>query len=99
MKISIDHTPGGVFCGLLWRSDVAALLCIQYPYPFVRVLIPFVSLFTDFCAYVTQTVPEQDHFITANEGNAVAMCAGYHLATGKTGMVYLQVWADVVSLV
>ncbi|XP_070199880.1 phosphonopyruvate decarboxylase-like [Littorina saxatilis] len=48
------------------------------------------SLLKDFCAFVTQTVPEQDHFITANEGNAVAMCAGYHLATGKTGLVYLQ---------
>ncbi|KAL8572766.1 hypothetical protein ACOMHN_030348 [Nucella lapillus] len=48
------------------------------------------SLLKDFCAYVTQTVPDQDHFITANEGNAVAMCTGYHLATGKTGLVYLQ---------
>lgn len=48
------------------------------------------SLLKDFCAYVTQTVPEQDHLITANEGNAVAMCTGYHLATGKTGLVYLQ---------
>ncbi len=28
--------------------------------------------------------------ITANEGNAVALAAGYHLATGKNSMVYLQ---------
>src|SRR4051812_30073694 len=31
-----------------------------------------------------------DHFITVNEGAAIAMAAGYHLATGKTGLVYLQ---------
>ncbi|XP_076450546.1 phosphonopyruvate decarboxylase-like isoform X3 [Babylonia areolata] len=48
------------------------------------------SLLKDFCAYVTKTAPEESHFITASEGNAVAMCTGYHLATGKTGMVYLQ---------
>ena len=28
--------------------------------------------------------------ITANEGSAVAMAAGYHMATGKNPMVYLQ---------
>lgn len=48
------------------------------------------SLLKDFCAYVTQTVPKQDHFITVNEGNAVAMCIGHHLATGRTGLVYFQ---------
>ncbi|MBO4915171.1 MAG: phosphonopyruvate decarboxylase [Oscillospiraceae bacterium] len=30
------------------------------------------------------------HVIAANEGNAVALAAGYHLATGKTAAVYLQ---------
>ena len=30
------------------------------------------------------------HVIAANEGNAVALAAGYHLATGKTGVVYMQ---------
>lgn len=30
------------------------------------------------------------HVIAANEGNAVALAAGYHLATGKTPVVYLQ---------
>jgi phosphonopyruvate decarboxylase len=33
---------------------------------------------------------EHSHHITANEGAALAMAAGYHLATGKTGLVYLQ---------
>lgn len=30
------------------------------------------------------------HIITANEGNAVALAAGYHLSTGKIPCVYLQ---------
>lgn len=32
----------------------------------------------------------KEHCIAANEGNAVAMAAGYYLATGKTPVVYLQ---------
>lgn len=32
----------------------------------------------------------QRHIIAANEGNAVALAAGYHLATGKTPVVYMQ---------
>ncbi len=32
----------------------------------------------------------QCHIIAANEGNAVALAAGYHLATGETPVVYLQ---------
>ena len=30
------------------------------------------------------------HMIAANEGSAAALAAGYHLATGKTPLVYLQ---------
>ena len=30
------------------------------------------------------------HVIAANEGNAAALASGYHLATGKTAVVYLQ---------
>ena len=30
------------------------------------------------------------HVIAANEGNAVALAAGYHLATGNVGVVYMQ---------
>lgn len=30
------------------------------------------------------------HIIAANEGNAIALAAGYHLATGKAPVVYLQ---------
>lgn len=35
-------------------------------------------------------VDPQHHIIAANEGNSVALAAGYHLATGKTAAVYLQ---------
>ncbi len=31
-----------------------------------------------------------NHMIAANEGNAVALAAGYHLATGKVPCVYMQ---------
>ena len=48
------------------------------------------SLLKEFCAYLTDTVPAQRHLIAANEGNAIALAAGYHLATGQTGLVYMQ---------
>lgn len=32
----------------------------------------------------------QHHIIAANEGNCVALAAGYHLATGKVPVVYMQ---------
>lgn len=30
------------------------------------------------------------HVVAANEGNAAAIAAGYHLATGKVPVVYMQ---------
>jgi len=48
------------------------------------------SLLKNFCAYVTDTAADEDHFISANEGSAVGLAAGYHLATGKIPMVYMQ---------
>lgn len=48
------------------------------------------SLLKDFCAYVTDHVPEPDHVIAANEGNAVAVAMGRFLGTGKPGLVYMQ---------
>ena len=48
------------------------------------------SLLRSFCAYVDDHGGPSKHVITANEGNAVALAAGYHLSTGKTGAVYLQ---------
>ena len=41
------------------------------------------SLLSDFCAYVTDASPAGKHVITANEGAAVGLAAGYYLATRK----------------
>lgn len=35
-------------------------------------------------------IDAKHHVITANEGNAAALAAGYHFATGKTPIVYMQ---------
>src|SRR5690554_1756386 len=48
------------------------------------------SLLKDFCAYVDDHGQPDKHTITANEGNAIAMASGYHMATGQCGIVYLQ---------
>ena len=48
------------------------------------------SLLKDFCACVADRVASNRHVITANEGNAVGMACGYHVATGRAGVVYLQ---------
>jgi len=48
------------------------------------------SLLKDFCAYVTDNTPKNKNIISANEGNAIALASGYHLATGKFGLVYMQ---------
>jgi phosphonopyruvate decarboxylase len=48
------------------------------------------SLLKGLCAYVDDTFDSQQHIITANEGNSIAMAAGYHLTTGRSAMVYMQ---------
>lgn len=48
------------------------------------------SLLASFCAYVDDHVETSRHLIAANEGNAVAIALGYHLASGKLGAVYMQ---------
>lgn len=48
------------------------------------------SLLKDFCAYVTDHAAEDRHVIAANEGAAVALAAGFHLASGDLGLVYMQ---------
>jgi phosphonopyruvate decarboxylase len=48
------------------------------------------SLLKDFCAYITDNTNATEHIITANEGAAIGLAAGYHLATGNVPMVYLQ---------
>jgi phosphonopyruvate decarboxylase len=48
------------------------------------------SLLANFCAYVDDHGGKDRHLITANEGNAVAVAMGYHMATGKVAAVYMQ---------
>jgi phosphonopyruvate decarboxylase len=48
------------------------------------------SLLKDFCAYITDNVSPDRHIIAANEGNAVALASGHHIATGDLGLVYMQ---------
>lgn len=44
------------------------------------------------CNYLMKTygINQKHHIIAANEGNCSAIAAGYHLATGKIPVVYLQ---------
>lgn len=44
------------------------------------------------CDYLMDTygIDPQHHIIAANEGNCTAIAAGYHLATGKIPVVYMQ---------
>ena len=49
------------------------------------------SLLSPLCDYLMQTYGISDnHIICSNEGNCVALAAGYHLATGRVPVVYLQ---------
>lgn len=44
-----------------------------------------------FCDYITlKHGTGKNHIIAPNEGNAVALAAGYHIATGNTSLVYMQ---------
>lgn len=44
------------------------------------------------CNYLMHTygIDTEHHIIAANEGNCTALAAGYHLATGKVPVVYMQ---------
>jgi len=44
------------------------------------------------CNYLMNTygIDKNHHVIAANEGNCTALAAGYHLATGKVPVVYMQ---------
>jgi phosphonopyruvate decarboxylase len=48
------------------------------------------SLLKDFCACLDCMPRAGQHIISANEGGAVGLALGYHLATSKVPLVYLQ---------
>ena len=48
------------------------------------------SLLKNICAYIADNIDCDHNIITANEGAAIGLAAGYHLATGKAGVVYMQ---------
>lgn len=48
------------------------------------------SLLNEFCLYVQNNAPADQHIIAANEGNAIGLAAGHHLATGQIPLVYMQ---------
>ncbi|GMO39123.1 MAG: phosphonopyruvate decarboxylase [Termitinemataceae bacterium] len=48
------------------------------------------SLLKDFCAYITDNVDEKNHIIAVNEGAAIGLATGYHIASGFVPLVYMQ---------
>ena len=48
------------------------------------------SLLKSFCAYIKDNVSSDKNIVSANEGNAIGLAAGYHLGTRKIGLVYMQ---------
>lgn len=40
--------------------------------------------------FATFGVESKEHIVAANEGNAIALCAGHYLATGHPGLCYMQ---------
>ena len=48
------------------------------------------SLLKHFCAYIKDKLPANKNIIAANEGGAIGLAAGYHLATNRIALVYMQ---------
>ena len=48
------------------------------------------SLLKSLCLCIDKKYDDKSHIITANEGSAVALAAGYHLGCGKIPLVYMQ---------
>ncbi|MDH4304379.1 MAG: thiamine pyrophosphate-binding protein, partial [Nitrospira sp.] len=48
------------------------------------------SLLKELCSCIAHTSGPGEHLIAANEGGAVALALGYHLATRNIPLVYLQ---------
>lgn len=48
------------------------------------------SLLKELCLCIKDLSDKEKHIMAANEGNAVALACGYHIATGNYGVVYMQ---------
>jgi phosphonopyruvate decarboxylase len=48
------------------------------------------SLLKSFCAYISDHSDKKSHIVAVNEGAAVALASGYHLATSGIPLVYMQ---------
>lgn len=48
------------------------------------------SLLKNFCSYISDNVDNDMHVISTNEGSSVGLAIGYHLATSKVPLVYMQ---------
>jgi phosphonopyruvate decarboxylase len=48
------------------------------------------SLLNNFCLYMVENIPDGQHVMAANEGNAIAIAAGHYMATGNIPLVYMQ---------
>lgn len=48
------------------------------------------SLLKNMCAYITDNLPKEQNIIAANEGGAIGIASGYHLATNRIPVVYMQ---------
>ncbi len=48
------------------------------------------SLLKDVCMCIDERYESKQHIVAVNEGSAVGLASGYHLATGKVPLVYMQ---------
>lgn len=48
------------------------------------------SFLNAFCTYIQNNIDKKHHIIAANEGNAIALAAGYYIASGNMPLVYMQ---------
>ena len=48
------------------------------------------SLLNDFCLYLVNNIPDGQHVMAANEGNAIGIAAGHYMASGEIPVVYMQ---------
>lgn len=48
------------------------------------------SLLANLCGCIFKNTPKEQNVICANEGNALGMACGWHIATGKRAVVYMQ---------